>query len=172
FDLSIMLRLVILVVAVSCAYGQLHSVCHSNTMQMTEAQVIHQIGLLMDRNRDRIITEGEIVLGFRDILNGSLPLSDETILAMDARALLDLAGLFGYTLLREEFVIGWTTRFHDSVEFVEATFDAFDTDGDGELQMSEVEGLLELMVRTSDANGDRRLQESEFEHFFTYIYSC
>lgn len=52
----------------SCVSGQLHSVCHTNTMQLTEQQVITQVADLMDRNHNNIITSSEIVLGFRDIL--------------------------------------------------------------------------------------------------------
>ncbi|MCI3311115.1 hypothetical protein MQA17_25605 [Escherichia coli] len=141
-------------------------------MQLTEQQVITQVADLMDRNHNNIVTSSEIVLGFRDILGVELPVSDFLILAMDEAALLDLAALFGFELLREDFVNGWVARFHDSPEFVGAVFDAFDVDGDGVLLMGEVEGILNLMRATSDADHNRVITRAEFIHFFTYIYSC
>ena len=49
----------------------LHSVCHSNHQQLTEAQVVKMLADICDRNDDGIIKEAEVVVGFAEVLGTS-----------------------------------------------------------------------------------------------------
>ncbi|MCI3341317.1 hypothetical protein MQA30_25445 [Escherichia coli] len=169
---TVMFRLAVVFAAISCAYAQLHSICHSNVQQLTEAQVISQWALRMDRNGDGDMTTGEIVLGFRDILGGTLPVGDNLILAMDDDTLLDLGARLGYNITRHDFIQGWHQTFHDNIDFIGGVFDAFDTNHDNLLTMVEIEGILNLMKGSYDANQDGVIQETEFVKFFEHIYTC
>ncbi|MCI3756303.1 hypothetical protein MQA17_25600 [Escherichia coli] len=168
---SAMLRFAVVLVVISCAYAQLHSICHSNAQQLSEAEVISQWVVALDRNADGIITTGEVVLGFRDILGQDLSVSDEAILGMSREELVALGHSLSYSYTKHEFVQAWHAHFHDNIDFIGAVFDAFDTNHDGIVDMLEIEGILSLVL-TYDDDGDDLIQEDELIRFFEHIYTC
>ena len=64
---------------------------------------------------------------------------------MSGQELLQLAA--GFEIEKDVFVDAWHDRFHDSKEFIRATFDVFDTDGDDFLSAAELEGIVDLALR-------------------------
>ncbi|XP_076434603.1 uncharacterized protein LOC143274618 [Babylonia areolata] len=163
-----MLGFVVTLLAVSTASGALHGICHSNHLQMTEAQVVNQLADLCDRDSNGIIKEAEVVVAFSEILGTTLPLSEDMILAMDYDGLLGIADLFGFSVDRHDFINSWHARFHDNHEFIGATFDAFDNDKNGVWNIQEVDGILNNIKATSD-DGDGIISRAEFVNYFTAI---
>ncbi|KAL8566221.1 hypothetical protein ACOMHN_063111 [Nucella lapillus] len=147
----------------------LHGICHSNHLQMTEEQVVIQLADICDRDSNNIIRESEVVVGFSEILGTTLPLSEDMILAMDYEGLLGIASLFGFSVDRQDFIYSWHARFHDNHEFIGATFDAFDSNHDCTWTIQEVDGILNHMKASVD-DGDGVISRTEFVNYFIAIY--
>ena len=67
---------------------------------------------------------------------------------MTDEQLLQMAG--GFNIGRNDLAQAWHGRYHDSMEFIRATFDVFDTNGDGFLNISEIQGIVDLALQTGD----------------------
>merc|ERR1712243_205764 len=164
-----MLRLIVTLLVAGYASAALHGICHSNHLQQTEQQVVSQLADRCDRNSDGIIAEAEVVVAFSEILETTLPLSEADILAMDYNTLIGIAGLFGFSIDCHHFIQQWHNTFHDNVEFIGATFDAFDDNKDGIWSIMEVDGILKHILATSD-DGDGIISKAEFTAYFMSIY--
>nr|KAG5713245.1 hypothetical protein BaRGS_007772 [Batillaria attramentaria] len=116
----------------------LHGICHSNHQQMNEDQVIQTIVRQMDANSDGSVTKPELLLFFADLMgvNRSMDTS-----ALNDTELLEMAA--GLSITKHDFTQAWHNRFHDSVEFIGATFDALEGQNkDGTLDANEIEAIV------------------------------
>ena len=78
-----------------------------------------------------------------------MPLPESSILDMDYGSLISLAGLFGFRIDRADFIHSWHNYFHDSHDFIAATFDAFDDNHDGFWSIQEVDRIVMHIKSTS-----------------------
>ncbi|PVD32854.1 hypothetical protein C0Q70_08301 [Pomacea canaliculata] len=159
----------ILACFLGAAAAQLHTQCHSNAQQLREVEVVALVADIVDRNEDNIITVGEFVVGFADILQYQLPLSEGVILGMTREALVALAAAAGLHITKEEFVTRWHARFGDSMEFARATFEAYDTNHDGGLSVFEIESIVDHVLERED-NGDGKVSGAEFRAYLLWVY--
>ena len=52
----------------------------------------------------------------------------------------------GLRIEKHTFTKAWHHHFHDSMGFIKATFDVFDTNGDGFLDGMEIEGIIDTAL--------------------------
>ena len=71
-----------------------------------------------------------------------MPLPKWLILIMPYSTLVKVADLFNFNIKREQFLIRWTLTFGDSIEFTNATFNAFDIDKNNKWTITEVDKIL------------------------------
>ncbi|XP_025092580.1 uncharacterized protein LOC112563078 isoform X2 [Pomacea canaliculata] len=149
--------------------AQIHSVCHSNSQDLREEEVVALVADLIDRNQDNVVTVAEIVVGFADILQFSLGISDGLVLGMNSTQLLVLGAQIGVVIDREHFVDKWHNRFGDAKDFARATFDAYDVNDDGQLSLLELEQILDHLMTVVD-DGDKIISAREFREYLLFIY--
>ncbi|XP_025092369.1 uncharacterized protein LOC112562953 [Pomacea canaliculata] len=164
-----MFALVILTGLLSTVFSQLHNECHTNAQLLREEEVVALVADLLDRNQDNIITVGEVVVGFGEILNYQFQTSEALILQMNLQQLVALAAQYDLSIDKEHFVQKWHERFGDGLGFVRATFDAYDENKDGKLSILEIENIVKHALATSD-NGDGLLRASELRAYLLFIY--
>ncbi|XP_076452637.1 uncharacterized protein LOC143288197 [Babylonia areolata] len=149
--------------------GSLHGICHSNHMQMTEDQVIQNVVSAMNNNdTDGTVELDEVLVFFADLMGVQLGASADLLGNMTREELLQVAG--GLKISKHEFTNAWHLKFHDSMEFIKATFDAFDANKDGFMDAQEIEAIIDMALNSSDANQDGDLQEQELVAFLERIY--
>nr|KAG5713246.1 hypothetical protein BaRGS_007773 [Batillaria attramentaria] len=110
---------------------------------MNEDQVIETVVPLMDRNSDGNVSRPELVQFFADLSGKQLQVDAQTLHAMTDDELLQLIGNLNIT--KHDFTQAWHSRFHDSIDFVGATFDALEGlsgDTNGILSAAEIEGIV------------------------------
>ncbi|XP_025092581.1 uncharacterized protein LOC112563079 [Pomacea canaliculata] len=150
------------------AHAQLPT-CHPWSQHIREEEVISLVADIVDRNGDNVITTNEIVVGFADILDINLPVSEGLILSMNTQSLIFLAATFGPQIEKAHFVQKWHERFGDAPNFASHTFDSYDQNKDGKLSMYELEELEQRIIRQQD-DGDGKIQSSEFRRYLLSIY--
>ncbi|XP_025092537.1 uncharacterized protein LOC112563051 [Pomacea canaliculata] len=153
------------------ASAQLHHTCHSNAQQLREEEVIALVADLLDRNNDGIITAGEFVVGFGEILGYQFQTPEAQLIVMNSTQLLTLAAQYGIVIDKEHFVQKWHQRFGDSVQFARATFEAYDDNKDDKLSVLEIENIRLHALARAD-NGDNILNEQELKNYLKFVYSC
>ncbi|XP_025092371.1 uncharacterized protein LOC112562954 [Pomacea canaliculata] len=164
-----MFLLVVLTSLLCTAFAQLHNECHSNAQLLREEEVVALVADIIDRNQDNIITVGEIVVGFGEILDYRFQTSEALIEHMTLEQLIALAAQYGIIIDKEHFVQKWHERFGDSQAFIRATFSAYDNNKDDKLSILELEGIVLHALMTVD-NGDRILSAKEFRDYLLYVY--
>nr|KAG5713244.1 hypothetical protein BaRGS_007771 [Batillaria attramentaria] len=118
---------------------------------MNEDQVIETVVGQMDIDNDGGITKTELLLFFADLMGVQLSnvLDMDALLALDDETLLQMAA--GLQITKHDFTHAWHHKFHDSMEFISATFDALEglTPGsDGILDAVEIEAIIDHALVT------------------------
>nr|KAG5713247.1 hypothetical protein BaRGS_007774 [Batillaria attramentaria] len=141
---------------------------------MKEDQVIEMVVKEMDATGDGVVVKGELLYFFAHLMPGvQLENMDnlDALLALDDEILLQLAASIHIT--KHEFTQVWHNTYHDSMDFISATFDAleaFSGTVDGVMDEPDIEAIIEHALVNFDANGDGQLQNAELVAYLEHIY--
>ncbi|KAK7089214.1 hypothetical protein V1264_024536 [Littorina saxatilis] len=137
-------------------------------MQQSEDQVINQVVSGMDEDADGVISRKEVLVFFADLLGIQLGGLVDLVADLTNEQLLMAAA--GLSIHKDTFVKAWHRRFHDNLDFVGATFDRFDINGDGLMNALEIEGIVNNALNHGDRNQDGQLEKDELALFLEVIY--
>ncbi|KAK7087543.1 uncharacterized protein [Littorina saxatilis] len=159
---------VVLVVIGANTAQDLGAICHSNTMQHTEDEVITKIVQAMNTDFDSVITRKEVLIFFAELMGIQLGSLIDIVANLSNEQLLMAAA--GLSIEKESFAQAWHARFHDNLDFVYATFDRFDVNKDGLMNALEIEAIVNKALIHGDQNHDGKLETNELVSYLETIY--
>jgi len=144
------------------------SICHSNQQQWAEDLVINIIVSEIDANHDNHVSDMEIVDFFVSLIGIDLgPIVE--ILGVSSTE--ELVAAVGHVSVEKHlFVNAWHERYHDNLEFVGGTFDRFDVNMDGRMDVIEIENIINRAMDHGDCDNSGDLSKNEFVSFLEALY--
>nr|KAG5689209.1 hypothetical protein BaRGS_014865 [Batillaria attramentaria] len=131
-------------------HSQLHGgICHSNHMQLTEDQVIHQLVTDIDGDQNNNITSIEMFLFFGGLLGKAPPVDPSTVTDLSELSDAMLAQLSeSFSDPNRDLIQAWHSRYHDSMDFIEATVNnVLDANSNGIFDVYDI-----MTVKTTISN--------------------
>nr|KAG5688304.1 hypothetical protein BaRGS_017689 [Batillaria attramentaria] len=154
-------------------HSQLHGgICHSNHMQLTEDQVIHQLVTDIDGDQNNNITSIEMFLFFGGLLGKAPQVDPSTVTDLSELSDAMLAQLSeSFSDPNRDLIQAWHNRYHDSMDFIEATVNnVLDANSNGIFDVYDIMTVKTTISNLFDANHDGTIEQSELVAFFENIY--